>query len=139
MPEIKKSKKYKAICIPLLEGENEKGLDYLKKWARVKDVEIKDIAICVYYDSPLLLPPERCRRDVCIIFDGKASEDGKVKIKKFPEQKIASFSFNGEIRKACAEFFKWLAKNGYKRMTPLREVEWNRRKELQIGIKDNIN
>lgn len=138
MPEIKNSKKYKAICIPMLDGKNEEGLDYLKKWAKEKEIKIEDIAVFIYYDNPILFPPERCRRDVCLIFDGDATENGRVKIKKFPEQKIASFSFNGEMRKACTEFFEWLKSKGYKKTTPLRQVEWNNGKELQIGVKTSI-
>ena len=139
MPEIKKSKKYKAICIPFLEGEDERGLNYLKKWAEKKGIEVKDFAICVYYDNPLLFPPEKCRRDICLIFDGNGSEDEKVKIKVFPEQKIASFPFNGEMRDVYTKFLKWLEKNGYERMTPLREVRGKDGKELQMGIKDTLN
>jgi len=139
MPEIKKLKKYRAICIPLLEGENEKGLNYLKKWAQSKGVKIRDVAICIYYDSPTHFPIEECRRDVCIIFEGNAIEDGDVKIKIFPKQKVASFSFNGEMRKACDEFFKWLEKNGYRRTTPIREIKYSNGKELQVGIKSGIN
>lgn len=139
MPRIKQSKKCKAICLSLMEEKNKKGLDYLKKWARAKEVKIKNVVVYVYYDSPLFFPPEKCRRDICIIFDEHATEDRKVKIKRFPEQRIAYLSFNGGMQKACAEFFKWLEKNEYRKTTPLREIHWGKRKELQIGIKDTLN
>lgn len=136
---IKQSEKYKTICLSILKEKDEISLDYLKKWANAKKVKIQNVVIYIYYDSPLLFPLEKCRRDICIIFEGAGAGDGKIKIKRFQKRKIAYLSFNGEIQTACDKLYRWLRKNNYEITSPLREIRWDRKRELQIGVKDTPN
>ena len=136
---IKQSEKYKTICLSLLIEKDETSLDYLKKWADAKYVKIQNVVIYVYYDSPLLFPLEKCRRDICIVFDGNGAGDGQVKIKRFPKRKIAYLSFNGKMQIACNELYKWLRESNYEITSPLRVIQWDKKRELQIGVKDTPN
>jgi DNA gyrase inhibitor GyrI len=122
-----------------LEEKDEIILDYLKKWAHAKNVKIQDVVIYVYYDSPLLFTLEKCRRDICIVFDGIGAGDGQVKIKRFQKRKIAYLSFNGKVQTAYNELYKWLRANNYEITSPLRVIQWDKKRELQIGVKDTPN
>jgi AraC family transcriptional regulator len=105
-------------------------------WAKEQKVMPGFYPMAIYLDNPSQVPNDQCRSEICITFKGSAKEDGGVKIKHIPAQKVATISFKGpgsEYQKSYEELHKWIEGKGYRISGPCIEI-YSKKPEMIDGV-----
>jgi len=94
----------------------DKYVPRLYEWAKENKLRPGFKNINVFYDDPQEKNPSECTSWIGIPVIGNANSDDEVKIKEFPEMKVATYNFEGPnsgFQDAYGILGTWIEKHGY--------------------------
>ena len=97
----------------------------LVKWANKRKLRTGKWMLYFIDEPGGRRPMNKLRSEACLQIKGKATSEGKIKVKKLPAQKVASVTFNPDKvspRLVYSGIYGWLRYAGFKDTTQGREV-----------------
>ena len=113
----------------------EKYMTELYGWAKEKRVMPGFHPMGIYLSDPKTTPPEDCMTEIAIPVYGKVKGDGRVKVRKLPPMKVASYSHKGpasEYQNSYDKLFAWIREKGLTLSGPPMEV-YSKKPEMVKG------
>jgi len=105
----------------------------LMGWVMSKNLQIIGPPFGIYYNSPMEVPLEELMFEVGVPIMGEAQEEGKVKIKKIPEQMVLFTMHYGpynEVSEVYMALADYAEKNGYEIIGAPMEIYMNNPAEV---------